>query len=554
MPQYEYKVIKVPIIQQTYYCSFMACFGWQVQNMQESVDRVVNRSMGFSHNTNSGRFNATTYFPSHTNHANTYGYSHNYGWGSQMNMEVSDVQSSLTITFFRDAAIPYHGELVDIENRFFAATPAYLQRCAKDKSKDHDLWPERKAVNACADAGRAVLARRRQQAQNQVTAQQNTQTSTTTTTQPQTPVQIPSEPASAAIREMEVTHNVFQSNQAGIQIRLNFNIKNRRDIQCRAVAYFFDEQHHALHDINQRFQTADGKVSVGSTFKPGFEETFYNNYILFMPYSELDQKDGEYRFGFNVQIYDEVTKTFLSSSTDTFFRYVQKAQSMHGEMVHAPISSTITSEKPKPSVKPKEKNVSTTPTKPAVIPQRPSFKEYSASFCQKNGWDVLNEDRKVFLEGLALWYKDYQSKEAQTSFKKALAMNPKEPIYWSWVCMQYFNTLQFDEAITFLKKGLKELPQHPTLLSSLGSAYIRKMDLEEAQKVADELAASEDKLAKIGTHDLLGQIAEARQDYKTAIQCYDRANELRDPEAQKIMVFNQERCRNLMKQGNKSGH
>jgi tetratricopeptide (TPR) repeat protein len=165
---------------------------------------------------------------------------------------------------------------------------------------------------------------------------------------------------------------------------------------------------------------------------------------------------------------------------------------------------------------------------------------------------VLNEDRKVFLEGLALWYKDYQSKEAQTSFKKALAMNPKEPIYWSWVCMPYFNTLQFDEAITFLKKGLKELPQHPTLLSNLGNAYIRKMDLEEAQKVAGELAASDDKLAKIGYHDLLGQIAEARQDYKTAIQCYDRANELRDPEAQKIMAFNQERCRNLMKQGNKS--
>ncbi|MGV8026626.1 MAG: tetratricopeptide repeat protein [Anaerolineaceae bacterium] len=549
MPQYEYKVIKVPIIQQTYYCSFMACFGWQVQNMQESVDRVVNRSMGFSNTTNSGHFNATTYFPSHTNHANTYGYSHNYGWGSQMNMEVSDVQSSLTITFFRDTAIPYHGELVDIEKRFFAATPAYLQRCAKDKSKDHDQWPERKAVNACADAGRAILARRQQQAQKQVTAQQSAQTSTTTTTQPQTPVQIPSEPASAAIREMEVTHNVFQSNQAGMQIRLNFSIKNRKDIQCRAVAYFFDKQHHALQDVNQRFKTADGKVSVGSTFKPGFDETFYNNYILFMPYSELDQKDGDYQFGFNVQIYDEVTKSFLSSSADTFFHYSQKGQSMRGENSSSAVPSTTITDKPKTSTKPEHKITPPPQSKPAAVPQRPSFKEYSASFCQKNGWDVLNEDRKVFLEGLSYWYKDYQSKEAQTSFKKALAMNPKEPIYWSWVCMPYFNALQFDEAVTFLKKGLKELPQHPILLSTLGNAHIRKMDLEEAQKVADELAVSGDKLAKIGYHDLMGQIAEARQDYKTAIQCYDRANALRDPEAQKIMTFNQDRCRNLMKHG-----
>lgn len=552
MPQYEYKVIKIPLIQQTYYCSFMACFGWQVQNMQESVDRVVNRSMGFSHNTNFGSFNATTYFPSHTNHANTYGYSRNHGWGSQMNMDVTDVETSLTVTFFRDAAIPYRGELVDIENRFFAATPAYLQRCGRDNKKNESQWPERKAVEACADAGRAVLARRQQQAQNPVTTQRSTQTSTTTTTQPQTPVQIPSEPASAVIREIEVTHNVFQSNQAGLQIRLNFSIKNRKGIQCRAVAYFFDEAHKPLQDVNQHFQTADGKVCVGSTFQPGFEETFYNNYILFLPYSELDQKDGEYRLGLNTMIYDDVTKTFLASSPEVFFRYTQSGQSKRGEMISASTTHTVITEKPKPPVKPKEKTASTTPTKSVVVPQRPSFKEYSNSFCQKNGWDALNEDRKVFLEGLSYWYKDYQSKEAQELFRKALSMNPQEPIYWSWVCTSYFNKLQFDEAITLLKKGLKELPQHPILLAHLGNAYVRKADLENAQKIADELAACEEKLAKIARYDLLGQIAEARQEYKNAIQYYDQANELRDPEAQKIMAFNQERCRNLMKQGKKA--
>ena len=82
MPQYEYKVIKIPINQQQYYCSFMACFGWQVQNIQESVDRVVNRSMGFSNTTNYGSLNARTYFHPHTNNAATYGYSRNHGWGS----------------------------------------------------------------------------------------------------------------------------------------------------------------------------------------------------------------------------------------------------------------------------------------------------------------------------------------------------------------------------------------------------------------------------------------------------------------------------------------
>jgi hypothetical protein len=41
---------------------------------------------------------------------------------------------------------------------------------------------------------------------------------------------------------------------------------------------------------------------------PNFEDCYYNNYILFLPYVELDQKDGEYRLGFTAKIYDEVTK------------------------------------------------------------------------------------------------------------------------------------------------------------------------------------------------------------------------------------------------------
>ena len=553
MPQYEYKVLKIPHIQQTYYCSFMACFGWQVQNIQESVDRVVNRSMGFSHNTNYGSSNANTYFYPHARSAHTYGYSRNRGWGSQMNTEVTDIETSLTITFFRDSAIPYRGELNDIERRFFAATPAYLNRCKRENRKNESQWRERQAVQACADDGKAVLARGKRQAQKQVTAQQAVQTSTNVHTQEQPAASIPSEPPSAIIRETEVTHNVFQSNQAGIQIRLNFTIKNRKGIQCRVIAYFFDEQHHPLQDVNQRFKTIDGKVSVGSTFRPGFEDTYYNNYILFMPYSELDQKDGDYRLGFNARVYDEVTKTFLATSPDAFFHYEKNGQNMRGENISAPATKTTPTERPKTTAKPQRKPAPTPPIKPAAIPQRPSFKEYSATFCKNHGWDVLTEDRKVFLEGLSIWYADILSKKPQKFFKKALAMNPKEPVYWSWVCSPYFDKYQFDEAITFLRKGLQELPHNPTLLSELGSAYVRKMDLEQAQKVADELAEQEDKLSKIYHYHLLGEIAEAREDYKVAIQCYDQADAFRDPETRKIMSFNQKRCRELMKKQKKSG-
>lgn len=552
MPQYEYKVLKVPHNQQAYYCSFLASFGWQVQNIQESVDRVVSQTLGFSQNTNYGHINATTYFHRHTNNAQTYGYSRNRNWGSQMNTEITDVETSLTITFFRDLAIPYRYELQQVEKKFFAVTPAYLKRCARGNRKNESEWPERLAVLACSREGKALLARGKEQnlAQKQ-TAQASTDAGTTTA-QKQQAVVIPAEPPSVVLRGVEVIHNVFQSKQPGIQISLNFSIKNRKDIECRAVTYFYDENQNPLQDINQRFKTVDNKVSVGSTFKPGFDETFYNNYILFMPYSELDQKDGDYTLNFTIKIYDEITKAFLAFSPYIKFHYNQKKDSMRGEAIgEAKLTEAAFQSKPalrdtKETKQSKSKKTEQPAQAKQSVPQRPSFAEYSAIFCKNRGWDVLTEDRKIYLQGLELYYAG-KYRQTLKFYKKALSLNPKEALYWSEVVQPYFDEGQFDEAIAFLQKGLKELPDDPSLLFLIGHACIRKSDWEEARQIAQKIAEDQDLLAQINYHSLMGEYHEARKEYQQAIPFYDRADELRDPENNPLKGFFQQRCRSLMK-------
>jgi tetratricopeptide (TPR) repeat protein len=552
MTQYEYKVIKVPHNQQTYYCSFMAGFGWQVQSIQESVDRVVNRSLGFSNTTNYGSMNANTYFHPYTNSASTYGYSRNHGWGSQMNMEVTDVQSSLTITLFRDANIPYKYELQQVENRFLTATPAYLKRCAKENKKDQDNWPERRAVQTCYEEGTALLARGRQQTNTQTVTNQIESTQTAGT-ESQIPASIPADPPVVTLREMEITHNVFQSNEAGIQIRVNFNITNRKGIQCRTVAYFYDEKGQPLNDVNQRFNSVDNKVSVGSTFKPGFDNTFYNDYILFMPYSELDQKDGEYKLSLTVHIYDEVTRSFMGAWPNTSFRYVQNGQQKRGESLQQTTAASTTSTAAtntvpsKPAPKASSKPAATNPPKQAAPLQRPSFAEYSATFCKNLGWDELTEDRKVYLQGLEIAYAG-KYKEARKYYKKALSMNPKESRYWIDVVQDYFEKTQFDEALAFLQKGLKQLPDDPGLLYQLGHAYNMKSDWENAEKIIQQIGASLHPYAKYNFYILSGEYHRQRKEYQKAIQSYDQADKLLNTEMDFLRGINQKYCRDLMKQ------
>ena len=221
------------------------------------------------------------------------------------------------------------------------------------------------------------MARGRQQANTQAVTNQ-VESTQSVGTESQIPASIPADPPVVTLREMEITnHNVFQSNQAGLQIRLNFNITNRKGIQCRTAAYFYDENNQPLQDINQRFHSANNKVSVGSTFKPGFDNAYYNDYILFMPYSELDQKDGEYRLSLTVHIYDEVTRSFLAAWPNMPFRYVQNGQQKRGEALQqntaTSTTAAITNVPSKPAPKAARKTVPSKPPKPAAPPQRPKL-------------------------------------------------------------------------------------------------------------------------------------------------------------------------------------
>ena len=126
-------------------------------------------------------------------------------------------------------------------------------------------------------------------------------------------------------------------------------------------------------------------------------------------------------------------------------------------------------------------------------------------------------------------------------------MNPKEPTYWQWVSSAYDDKQKFDEAITILQKGLKEIPNDLSLLTSLGFTYIQKMDLDSAQKTADILSTLEEKSAKSSYYWLLGMIAEARKDYKTAIKNYDQSDKLSNSGNSTFLGLNQKRCRDLMK-------
>lgn len=109
---------------------------------------------------------------------------------------------------------------------------------------------------------------------------------------------------SAKINRIWVDHNVYEDGIKGMRIHINMNAYNLKSKQCRASAYFYTDSGTALTDRNDNYHTTDGKVSCGKNFKPGYDNTIYEDFTIFMPYYELHiYTKGSYKF--HVSLWDK---------------------------------------------------------------------------------------------------------------------------------------------------------------------------------------------------------------------------------------------------------
>ena len=102
--------------------------------------------------------------------------------------------------------------------------------------------------------------------------------------------------SSAKTNKVWVENHVSENGQVGIRIHIDMSTYNLKSKQCQAAAYFYTESGIALDDTNNSYYTGNGKVSCGQTFTPPYENSWYEDYTLFMPYKELHTSGGKYKF------------------------------------------------------------------------------------------------------------------------------------------------------------------------------------------------------------------------------------------------------------------
>jgi hypothetical protein len=107
---------------------------------------------------------------------------------------------------------------------------------------------------------------------------------------------------SASFERLWIDYDITQGGIKGMRIHVKFKVYDMKGIDGYLAVYFQQKDGTPLKDNNGKFNSADDTVAVYQDIAPGYQTTVYEDYTVFMPYSEMDLRDGDYNLKLDVDV------------------------------------------------------------------------------------------------------------------------------------------------------------------------------------------------------------------------------------------------------------
>jgi serine/threonine-protein kinase len=141
-----------------------------------------------------------------------------------------------------------------------------------------------------------------------------------TRTPTRTPV--PATPV-ADIVTVTTAHNQFVNGVKGMVIYVTFTTEHTKGHESQVAAYFYYADGRKLQDADGDYATPSGHVTTWRDYTPGYDDTRYDAYALFLPYDQLHLSAGTYNMKYQVALYDTVLDDFLAESQYVTFTFTK---------------------------------------------------------------------------------------------------------------------------------------------------------------------------------------------------------------------------------------
>lgn len=124
----------------------------------------------------------------------------------------------------------------------------------------------------------------------------------------------------ASFESVWVEHNIIQyvglMIVKGMKIHAKFNVNNLLNKQGLIQAYFYFQNGNTLYDYNGQYRAPNGQVSVWGNFCPNYTNSIYNDYVLFIPYTELHCATGGTSYlRFHLELFEKTSGSWKNIAT-----------------------------------------------------------------------------------------------------------------------------------------------------------------------------------------------------------------------------------------------
>lgn len=108
--------------------------------------------------------------------------------------------------------------------------------------------------------------------------------------------------ASADFNRIWVDYDVTENKKKGMQIHTNFTVHGMKDVDSYLAIYFETADGQRLRDKNKSYYSTAGEVAVYKELIIDYDPGTYDDLKIFMPYDELDLKEGKYNLKMSVDL------------------------------------------------------------------------------------------------------------------------------------------------------------------------------------------------------------------------------------------------------------
>ena len=103
-------------------------------------------------------------------------------------------------------------------------------------------------------------------------------------------------------------------------IHVKFETHYMTEYGGRLVAFFEMPKGTGVKDLNGKYRTTDGKVSVGLNFGSHYIHSSYSDKVLLIPNSEIHPVAGKHTYYIKVGVYDNQQKKYITFSDYVTFK------------------------------------------------------------------------------------------------------------------------------------------------------------------------------------------------------------------------------------------